>query len=63
MRAAIVYADILAVSPTCGLIEAVPDTISLDSLKKGDPTIISLNEFFIRHFGNGDPASAQLEVR
>jgi hypothetical protein len=50
------------VSPTSGLIEAIPDTISLDALKRGDPTIKTLNEFFIRHFGRGDEASLTLKL-
>mmetsp|Transcript_1547 Transcript_1547/g.2000 ORF Transcript_1547/g.2000 Transcript_1547/m.2000 type:complete len:380 (+) Transcript_1547:751-1890(+) len=43
--------DILATSSTAGLIEAVPDTISLDSLKKNDPNFLSLKDFFPRFFG------------
>ncbi|RHY29960.1 hypothetical protein DYB32_004740 [Aphanomyces invadans] len=33
---------VLATTGTCGLIEAVPDTVSLDSLKKNDPDYKSL---------------------
>lgn len=43
--------DILAISPEAGLIEAVPDTISLHALKKRDPNFTTLNDFFIRRFG------------
>ena len=37
--------SILATSSTAGLIEAVPDTISLDALKKKSPNYVSLNAF------------------
>ncbi|GBG34892.1 Phosphatidylinositol 4-kinase [Hondaea fermentalgiana] len=43
--------DVLAVSPDSGLIQAVPDTISLDSLKKNDTDYTTLRNFFIRYFG------------
>jgi len=43
--------DVLAVSPDSGIIECVPDTISLDSLKKNDPSYTNLKNFFIRYFG------------
>ena len=45
--------DILALSPDCGLIEAVPDTVSLDALrKKGYPRQYkSLLDFFHKFFG------------
>mmetsp|Transcript_17408 Transcript_17408/g.22768 ORF Transcript_17408/g.22768 Transcript_17408/m.22768 type:complete len:838 (-) Transcript_17408:1408-3921(-) len=46
--------DILATSPTAGLIGAVPDTISLDSLKKNDPNFITLKDFFPRFFGKDE---------
>jgi phosphatidylinositol kinase/protein kinase (PI-3 family) len=32
----------------------VPDTISLDSLKKNDPTFTNLRNFFHSHFGSGE---------
>jgi hypothetical protein len=45
--------DILAITPDAGLIEAIPDTISVDSLKKNDPTFTTLDEWFDRHFNWG----------
>ncbi|GLE00787.1 hypothetical protein PINS_up009575 [Pythium insidiosum] len=34
--------NVIATSPTAGLIEAVPDTVSLDSLKRNDPEYTTL---------------------
>ena len=45
--------SILATSAEAGLIEAVPDTISLDALKKNDPGYTNLNAFFERYYGKG----------
>ncbi|CAK4382230.1 unnamed protein product [Aphanomyces euteiches] len=45
---------VLATSATCGLIEAVPDTVSLDSLKKNDPNYTTLSDFYERYFGPRD---------
>lgn len=45
--------EILALTDTAGIIEAIPDTISLDSLKKNDPNFTSLRDFFYSHFGDG----------
>ncbi|KAF0682459.1 Aste57867_25411 [Aphanomyces stellatus] len=45
---------VLATSATCGLIEAVPDTVSLDSLKKNDPDYTTLFDFYERYFGPRD---------
>ena len=45
--------SILATSENAGLIEAVPDTISLDALKKKSPNYVSLNTFFERYHGKG----------
>ncbi|CAM9327966.1 unnamed protein product [Choristocarpus tenellus] len=44
--------DIVATSPDSGIIEAVPDTVSLDALKKNDPCYTTLLDFFQRHFGS-----------
>eukprot|EP00512_Aurantiochytrium_limacinum_P012812 CAMPEP_0171588038 /NCGR_PEP_ID=MMETSP0961-20121227/13808_1 /TAXON_ID=87120 /ORGANISM="Aurantiochytrium limacinum, Strain ATCCMYA-1381" /LENGTH=879 /DNA_ID=CAMNT_0012146655 /DNA_START=326 /DNA_END=2965 /DNA_ORIENTATION=+ len=49
--------DVLAVSPDSGLIQAVPDTISLDSLKKNDTDYTTLRNFFIRYFGRPKSSS------
>lgn len=43
--------EIIALSDRGGIIEAVPDTISIDSLKKNDPDYIDLKTFFDTHFG------------
>ncbi|KAG9399110.1 Phosphatidylinositol 4-kinase beta [Aphanomyces cochlioides] len=45
---------VIATSATCGLIEAVPDTVSLDSLKKNDPNYTTLSDFYERYFGPRD---------
>lgn len=45
--------DILAISTSAGIIQAVPDTISLDSLKRGDPKFTTLSDWFTRHFRTG----------
>lgn len=34
--------NVIATSATTGLIEAVPDTVSLDSLKRNDPDYTTL---------------------
>jgi hypothetical protein len=44
--------DILAVSPSAGLIQVIPDTISLDSLKTA-PGYTTLDEWFSMHFNWG----------
>ena len=59
---AILRPGILAVTPTSGLIEAVPDTVSLHALKKKDPSFTTLSDFFLRHFGRGDPNSRRLRA-
>ncbi|CAK4646296.1 hypothetical protein LEN26_016956 [Aphanomyces euteiches] len=51
--------DVLATSPTAGLVEAIADTISLDSLKKNDPDFVSLQEFYTRRFGDPSTSSGQ----
>ncbi|CAN0055344.1 unnamed protein product [Ascophyllum nodosum] len=43
--------DIVATLPDAGMIEAIPDTVSLDALKKNDPLFTTLLDFFHRHFG------------
>ncbi|KAG5179048.1 phosphatidylinositol 4-kinase-like protein [Tribonema minus] len=42
--------EILATSATAGILEAVPDTVSLHALKRNAPGV-SLPDFFKRHFG------------
>lgn len=51
--------EIIALTYRGGIIEAIPDTISIDSLKKNDPTYIDLKSFFIKHFG--PPSSDEYE--
>ncbi|OQS01304.1 phosphatidylinositol kinase (PIK-J) [Achlya hypogyna] len=46
--------DVIATSATSGFIEAVPDTVSLDSLKKNDPDYTTLLDFYVRYFGPQD---------
>jgi hypothetical protein len=45
--------EIIATTDRGGIIEAIPDTISLDSLKKNDPNYTNLRDFFHSHFGEG----------
>lgn len=44
--------DIVALSFRGGVIEAIPDTISIDSLRKNHPHFTNLKHFFKEHFGN-----------
>ncbi|KAF1318472.1 Atypical/pi3k/pi4k protein kinase, partial [Globisporangium splendens] len=46
--------NVIATSAKTGLIEAVPDTVSLDSLKRNDPDYTTLLDFFYRLHGNKD---------
>ena len=48
---------------TGGLIEAVPDTVSLDSLKRNDPSYTTLDDFFTRHFGRGTKDAGYKKAR
>ena len=43
--------EIIATTNRGGVIEAIPDTISVDSLKKNDPNYTTLNDFFLSHYG------------
>jgi hypothetical protein len=45
--------DILATHADGGLIEAIPDTISVDALKRSDPHFTTLDGWFERHFNQG----------
>ena len=45
----------MATTSRGGIIECVPDTISIDSLKRNTPNFTSLKGFFKQHFG--DPSS------
>jgi Phosphatidylinositol 3- and 4-kinase len=42
--------EIVALTDRGGIIEAIPDTISLDSLKRNDPNFSTLLQFFETHF-------------
>uniref|UniRef100_M4BMQ8 1-phosphatidylinositol 4-kinase n=1 Tax=Hyaloperonospora arabidopsidis (strain Emoy2) TaxID=559515 RepID=M4BMQ8_HYAAE len=44
--------DVIAISATSGLVEAISDTISIDSLKRNDREFTTLLNFFTRHFGD-----------
>lgn len=44
--------NVIATSAKAGLIEAVPNTVSLDSLKRNDPDYTTLLDFFQRLFGS-----------
>lgn len=46
--------EILALDASGGLIEAIPDTISLASLKKNDPEYTDLKGFFEQYFDEAD---------
>ena len=46
--------EIIALTETGGIIEAIPDTISLDSLKKNDMNSSTLKEFYHSHFTDSD---------
>ena len=43
--------EIIALTDRGGIIEAIPDTISLDSLKRNDPNYSGLRDFFSLHYG------------
>lgn len=44
--------EILATSTDAGLVEAIPDTISIDALRRTHPACPSLDEFYRSHFAN-----------
>eukprot|EP00537_Pseudo-nitzschia_pungens_P007003 CAMPEP_0172357096 /NCGR_PEP_ID=MMETSP1060-20121228/1494_1 /TAXON_ID=37318 /ORGANISM="Pseudo-nitzschia pungens, Strain cf. cingulata" /LENGTH=1264 /DNA_ID=CAMNT_0013077607 /DNA_START=256 /DNA_END=4050 /DNA_ORIENTATION=- len=46
--------EILALEANGGIIEAIPDTISLSALKKNDPDYTDLNGFFKQYFCEAD---------
>ncbi len=46
--------EILALTESGGIIEAIPDTISISSLKKNDPNYTSLKGFFNKFFEGTD---------
>jgi phosphatidylinositol 4-kinase len=43
--------EIVALTETGGVIEAIPDTISIDSLKRNSKDFTTLGHFFLQHFG------------
>lgn len=51
---------VLVTSPTSGLIETVPDSTSIDSLKKNTQGFTSLAQFFVDFFGETSPAPCVL---
>ena len=46
--------EILATTDRGGIIEAIPDTISIASLKKNNPNFTSLKDFFVSYFDEVD---------
>jgi len=54
--------NIMAVSETGGVIEAIPDTISIDSLKKNDAKFTGLKDFFDVHFNDSTEARADAKA-
>lgn len=44
--------EIIAITDRGGIVEAIPDTISLDSLKRNDPNFVDLKTFFHCYFGD-----------
>ena len=42
--------SIIATCPTGGLIETIPDAVSINQLKKQNPSITTLRQFFIKNF-------------
>lgn len=54
--------EIIALTDSGGIIEAIPDTISLDSLKRNDPNYRGLKYFFLSHFGEGSEEFADAQA-
>lgn len=54
--------DILATEARGGLIHAIPDTISLDSLKRTVPAYTTLEAWFVDHFRRGPHGDARLHA-
>jgi phosphatidylinositol 4-kinase len=54
--------EIIALTGSGGIIEAIPDTISLDSLKRNDPNYHGLKYFFLTHFGDGTEEFADAQA-
>ncbi|DAZ96065.1 TPA: hypothetical protein N0F65_005843, partial [Lagenidium giganteum] len=52
--------DVIAISSTSGMVEAIADTISIDSLKRNDREYTTLLDFFTRHFG--DPSTSEFRT-
>lgn len=55
--------DIVSLSVDSGVIEAIPDTVSLDVLRRRTSNYISLKDFYERYFGLEDTASYQIARR
>lgn len=54
--------EIIALTESGGVVEAIPDTISLDSLKRNDPNYHGLKHFFFTHFGEGTEEFADAQA-
>jgi phosphatidylinositol 4-kinase len=50
--------EIIAITDRGGVVEAVPDTISLDSLKRNDPDFTDMRTFYHSYFGENTDALA-----
>lgn len=51
--------DVVAVGADAGVIEAIPDTVSLDALRRNDSNFVDLLDFFERYFGRSRLAAAR----
>jgi hypothetical protein len=51
MGTGLCHPDILATGPRTGIIEGIPNTMSVDSLKKTDPYFTTLADFYQRRWG------------
>ena len=54
--------DILATEARGGLIHAIPDTISIDSLKRAIPAFTTLDAWFVDHFRRGPRGDERLHA-
>lgn len=51
--------DVVATGADAGVIEAIPDTVSLDALRRNDSNYVGLLDFFERYFGRSRLAAAR----
>jgi phosphatidylinositol 4-kinase B len=55
--------EIIALTDKGGIMEAIPDTISIDSLKRNTPHFTSLKDFFFSHFGSSSSPNELADAR